>query len=237
MQSRFPRPRLFPASDSGLRDDQRSVVVWGASGHARVVADALVASGGRVAAFYVDVDVGNATAEFEGRPVVVSPADLERLLQSGVTDAIAAIGDNRVRTRCSATLRSLGFELLRIVHPSAVVSPSARFEAGTFLAAGSILNPGARVGRDVIVNTGASVDHDCVVEDGAHLSPGVRLSGRVRVERLAWLGTGAVVKDGITIGEGSIVGAGAVAVRDVPPGVVVYGNPARVRRSLEGLGG
>jgi acetyltransferase EpsM len=87
----------------------------------------------------------------------------------------------------------------------------------------------------VIVSTGATVDHESVVEDGAHLSPGVRLAGRVHVGRGAWLGLGAAVIDEIRIGARTVVGAGAVVVRDLPPGVVAFGVPARVVREVGGL--
>lgn len=201
------------------------------------MADALARDGSaEVAAYFVDAGVPGVPEELDGRPVLREESDLDRLLRSGVRDAIVGIGDNRVRLACSVRLETRGFSLVHVVHPSAVASRSARIGPGTFLAAGAIVNPGAVVGRDVILNTSSSVDHDCVVGDAVHLSPGVRLSGRVRIGRLAWLGTGAVVKDGITIGTGSVVGAGSVVVRDVPPEVVVYGNPARVRRVPEAEG-
>jgi UDP-N-acetylbacillosamine N-acetyltransferase len=100
------------------------------------------------------------------------------------------------------------------------------------LAAGSVVNPGATLGRNVIVNTCASVDHDCVLEDGVHISPGAHLGGGVTVGRGTWIGIGAVVRDHVMIGAGVTIGAGAVVVKDIPDGVMAYGVPARVVKEI-----
>ena len=82
----------------------------------------------------------------------------------------------------------------------------------------------------MIINTCASVDHECVVEEGAHVGPGVRLGGHVRVGKGTWIGIGATVKDRIRIGARAVIGAGAVVLNDIPDGVVAYGVPANVIR-------
>jgi len=83
------------------------------------------------------------------------------------------------------------------------------------------------LGRHVIVNTGATIDHDCIVGDFAHIGPGVHLAGMVKVGAGAFLGIGSVVLPGLAIGEWSMVGAGAVVIRDVPDRVTAYGVPAK----------
>ena len=91
----------------------------------------------------------------------------------------------------------------------------------------AIVHVDARVGRQVIVNTRAIVEHDCVLERGTEVGPGAVLCGRVTLRRYSWVGAGAVVLPRLTIGVNAVVGAGAVVSRDVPPGSVVVGNPAR----------
>jgi acetyltransferase EpsM len=98
--------------------------------------------------------------------------------------------------------------------------------------AGAVLNPAVEVGEHVIVNTCASVDHESVIEDGAHVGPGTRLGGRVRIQRGAWIGIGATIRDRVTIGAGARIGAGAVVLTDIPAGVVAYGVPAQVVRRV-----
>ncbi|MCC6728091.1 MAG: NeuD/PglB/VioB family sugar acetyltransferase [Chthonomonadales bacterium] len=207
------------------------VVVWGAGGHAAVVADVLAAAGGfRVVGFLCDAPHA-ASVRGELRSSLLGGEEaLHGLIARGVRHGIAAIGDAGARRSAADRMRAMGMGLATPVHPSAVVAPGALIGAGTVVCARAVLNPGVRVGADVIVNTGAIVDHDCVVGDAAHLAPGVTLAGRVTVGARAWVGVGATVIDGASIGEGSLVGAGAVVVCDIPPGVVAYGVPARVIR-------
>jgi acetyltransferase EpsM len=100
--------------------------------------------------------------------------------------------------------------------------------AGTVVLAGAVINTGSRVGRFAIVHANAVVDHDGRLEDGVQICPGAALAGRTTCERLAFVGTGATVTPGRTIGARSVVGAGAVVLEDVPPDVTVVGNPARI---------
>lgn len=210
------------------------VVIWGASGHARVVADALRAAGGFEVVGFVDSLRPERRGEaFAGASVLGGEETLTELRRNGVEQLVVAVGDNRSRLRLAAQALGHGFRLASAVHPRAVVSPDATVGAGCLIAAGAVVGPAAQLGDNVIVNTCASVDHECVIDEGAHLGPGTRLGGRVHVGRLTWLGIGASVRDGLTIGAGSIVGAGAVVLADVPERVVAHGVPARVVRAHE----
>ncbi|HYR08005.1 MAG TPA: acetyltransferase [Longimicrobium sp.] len=204
-------------------------LVWGAGGHGRVVADVVRAAGGAVAGF-VDRDparVGHPAVP-GAPPVLFSDEELLRALEEGgprAWDALAlGIGDNRARL--SAFRRVPDGPWPPLVHPSAVLSPSARLGAGTVVMPLAVLNANARAGCAVIVNTGAVVEHDCRVGDGAHLSPRCVLAGGVRVGEGAWVGAGATVLPGRSVGAWAVVGAGAVVVRDVPEGTVAVGVPA-----------
>lgn len=208
------------------------ILVWGASGHAKVVSEIIRLRGlGEVAGFLDDVSPERVGEPFCGARVVGSLADVPRLCRELDAHAVAlAVGDCAARLRAARQLRDSGMRLVTAVHPSAIVSPSARIEDGAVVAAGAIVNPDARVGLGAIVNTAASVDHDCVVGDGAHISPGARLGGWVRVGAGAWIGIGASVLPRVTIGDGAVLGAAALALGDIPPHAVAYGVPARVSR-------
>lgn len=207
------------------------VVIWGAAGHARVVADIIRLSGRfELAGFLDDVRPERAGEVFEGAMIVGGRDQLPRLLEDGVHDLIVAIGDCRARVDAACFAASLGFSLATAIHPSAVVAGSARLGGGTIVAANAVVNPGTDIGENVIVNTSSSIDHDCVVEDGAHICPRVALAAGVTVGELAWIGVGASVSDGRAIGRRTLIGAGAVVVRDIPDDVVAYGVPARVIR-------
>jgi UDP-N-acetylbacillosamine N-acetyltransferase len=212
-------------------DMNAPVAIWGASGHARVVADA-VRCGARhvVAGFLDDSSAARRGTSFAGSMVLGGVEGLSELRSSGVDEMIVAIGDGRVRMEKARIASAAGFHLLTVVHPAATVAGDVAFGDGVFVAAGAVVCAGARLGDCVIVNTGATVDHECEIEEGAHVGPGACLGGRVRIGRRAWIGIGATVIDRIRIGAESTIGAGAVVVRDIPAGVVAYGVPARPMR-------
>ena len=212
-----------------------SYLIWGAGGHGKVVADLVRALGHRVFGF-ADSDVSRMgqRAEPGGARVEITDAALRVALRQAPQpdlpfDAVAlGIGDNDARHECLRSLRACC--VVPLVHPTAVVSDSARIGRGTVVFAGSVVNAAAKVGDACIINTGAVVEHDCDLGDAVHVSPGAVLCGHVRVGHRSWIGASAVVIQEITIGADVIVGAGAVVTRDVPDGATVVGNPARIIR-------
>ena len=145
---------------------------------------------------------------------------------------VLAIGDNRRRLELAAQWEREGVSWATVVHPSAVIMPSAEVGGGTVVFAQAVVNSAARVGRHVIINTAAIVEHDTVIEDGASLGPGVCMGGRVHIERGAFISTGVTLAPRVRIGAHTVVGAGATVVADLPPRVLAYGTPARVLRQL-----
>jgi acetyltransferase EpsM len=209
------------------------LVIIGAGGHARVVADIVRLLGQHAIAGYLDdAHPERHGQEFEGARILGGLEQLGRAAALGVHAVFVAIGECEARLRFAEAAVAAGLTLPILVHPRSVVASSASLGAGSVLAAGAIVNPGATIGANVIVNTAASVDHDCRIEDGVHLACGVRLAGHVHVGRATWVGIGAIVKEGVRIGAGSMVGAGALVLRDVPDGVLVHGSPATVIRPL-----
>lgn len=210
------------------------IVLYGASGHGKVVADIVRSIGDLELVAFIDDSPCKTNQSIDGVPVLGTADALQDPLGRGVTAAIVTIGKNDIRISKAGVLRKVGYQLATAVHPRAVIAPAVQVGPGTVVMAGAVINPGARIGQNVIVNTGATVDHDCVLEDGVHLSPGVHLAGNVYVGKEAHVGIGATVIQNIRIGEKSIVGAGAVVIRDVAPGTRVVGNPAREIQSAEG---
>ena len=209
------------------------IVGVGAGGHAKVVLDIFRAMGG-----FEVVGLTDAATDSRGRcvfgvPVLGGDEMLPTLRSQGVVGAfvgVGGVGDNAPRARLYQHLVDLEFSLPNALHPRAVVAADVVLEDGGVIMAGVVVNPGTRLGHNVILNTGAVVDHDCLIGDHAHLAPGAILSGGVSVGTLAHIGVGAQVIQGVTIGARAVVGAGAAVVRDVPPGAVVAGVPARILR-------
>ncbi|MEA1943238.1 MAG: acetyltransferase [Pseudomonadota bacterium] len=205
------------------------VFIYGAGGHARVVADAVAAAGQyRPVAAVTDI-AEQAGATLDGLPVLHSADALEAMRDRGVRAAIVAIGQAEARAAVSARLDQAGLTLITAIHPRACVSPNATIARGCLVGAGGIVHAGTTLGEGAIVNTGAIVEHDCVIGAFAHIAPGAVVGGHARIGAAGWIGIGATVKDRIAIGERTVIGAGAVVVRDMPADAVAYGNPARVK--------
>ncbi len=202
------------------------LVVYGASGHGKVVADAARAAGLVVDGFLDDDETKHGTMFF-GAPVLGGRGYLD----AAPPLCIAwGIGSNRVREQVAAIVTAAGHTCETVIHPRAVVAPSARIGAGVVVFAGACINADAVVDDGAIVNTSAVIEHDCVLGAFCHVSPNAALGGAVRVGVRAHVGLGSSVIQGIAIGDDTTIGAGSVVVRDLPPGVVAYGVPARARR-------
>ena len=206
------------------------VIGFGAGGHARVVIDILRTIGGFEIVGLLDADPTLWRTEILGVPVLGDDSEREQIHQSGVHSAFIGLGsikNTEPRRRLYETVRASGFELVRAIHPRAIVSESATIGIGPMIMAGAIINPAARIGDNVIINSGAIVEHDCVIGDHSHIATGARLAGTVQIGSGAHVGLGASIREGIKIGAGAIVGAGAVVVEDVPEKATVVGVPAR----------
>lgn len=206
----------------------RRIVVYGAGGHGRVVADAAAAGGAEIVGF-LDDHLALGTPVLGWRVL----GTLDWIGHNRDVAVAHGIGVNSIRQQATWSLDTKGITFATVIHPSAVVSTYAEIAAGSAVMALAVVNSGARIGAGVIINTGAIVEHDAVVSDFAHVAPNGTIGGGARVHRLAMLGTSASLLPGRSIGEGSIAGAGAVVVHDLPAGCIAAGVPARLVRNME----
>ena len=198
----------------------KPVVVIGAGGHARVVIDVLLAGGHEILGV-VDPKPG-VTAP---RGLRVLGAGLDGLDPSACWLALGvgsvSAGDKNRRPELFLDGKRRGFHFPKIVHPFSCISHDSVIDEGVQIMAGAIVQPGVRLGRNVLINTAASVDHDCRIDEHVHIAPGVTLSGSVAIGAGAHLGTGAIVIQGVSIGAGAMICAGALVTRSVDAGARV----------------
>ena len=209
------------------------LIIAGAGGHGRVVADAALATGAYSSLAFLD-DRNSNLETSEGWRIVGELKSLGNFAAE-YHAFVAGVGNAALRLELLSRARTLGFNCVSIIHPAAVVSTYCSIDEGSVVFSGGCINVGARIGAACIINTGATVDHDCVLADGVHVCPGAHLAGSVEIGPRTWFGVGAVAREGIKIGADVIVGAGAVVVKDVPDRATVVGNPARelVRRGRQ----
>ena len=198
----------------------KQLVIIGASGHGKVVAEIARSNG------YDDIvflDDKPSLKSCGGYPVVGTSdrcADFDR-------DMIVAIGNSEVREKLFVMLERFGKKIPVLIHPFTYVAEDVTLGQGTVVMAGAVINPGTKIGKGCIVNTSASVDHDCALEDFVHVSVGAHVAGNVNIKKNTWIGAGATVSNNVNICGGCMIGAGAVVIRDIIESGTYIGLPAR----------
>jgi sugar O-acyltransferase (sialic acid O-acetyltransferase NeuD family) len=206
------------------------IILWGGTGQSKVVRPIIEHYGAQVVAVFDDTP--DLTPPFQDVPLYVGwdgfKEWIRRYPNRPELGFCLAIGNphGRVRVQFHERLIAEGLHPVTLAHPSAQIAANATIGEGCQLMAGAIVNPEARLGRQCIINTNACVDHECILDDGVELAPGATLCGIVHLEMNVWVCAGATILPRINIGADSIVGAGAVVIRDVPAGVTVVGVPA-----------
>jgi acetyltransferase EpsM len=207
-------------------------IIFGAGAQGRITLDILRATRAQDGALFLDDDPEHVGSRLEGLEVV-GRSWLSAHLDPANMRAIVAIGHNPRRLRIAAEMAAQGVSFGNVVHPSAVLLPSAGLGTGVMVCPLAVVGANAQVGDHCIINSSALVEHDCVIGQGCSLSPGVRMAGRVTIGAGAFVGVGATLNPRVTIGAGSVIGAGALVTTDIAPGVLAYGTPARVVRPVD----
>lgn len=191
--------------------ESKKVIVIGASGHGKVIADIIRASCDEFIGF-LDDDASKNTLG------VVS--DWEKYSDYYF---VIGIGNTEIREKIS----SLPLKWYIAIHPSAVISPSVVIGEGSVVMPNAIINADAVIGKHCIINTVSVVEHNNRIGDYSHVSVGAKLGGTVLVGSKCWIGIGATVKNNVTICDNAIIGAGAVVVKNIEEEGTYVGVPAR----------
>lgn len=205
---------------------KKSLVIIGASGHGKVVADIAEKQNRYDRIFFLDDD--DTRTDCAGFPVVGTSGMVSQYL----TDAelFVAIGNAQIRQRIQERLEQMGEVIPTLIHPNAVIGKDVSIGPGTVVMAGAVINPCAQIGKGCIINTCSSIDHDCRIGDYVHVAVGAHLCGTVVVGEGTWIGAGATVSNNLTVCGGCMIGAGAVVVNNIAEAGTYIGVPAKIRK-------
>ncbi len=208
------------------------VIVIGAGGHASVVADTLLAAGVTVLG-YTDADPKRCGMQLCGLPVLGDDGILSRYGYEDIllANGLGGVGGQPIpaRRRVQETLENQGWRFCSVIHPQAIVSKFARLEEAVQIMAGSVVQPGATIGRGSVINTAAVIEHDAFIGAWSNVAPHAVVCGQVSIGAASYVGAGATVRQGIIIGENTLIGAGSVVVKDFSGDGVLVGVPARLK--------
>jgi sugar O-acyltransferase (sialic acid O-acetyltransferase NeuD family) len=215
-------------------ESTQSVVIVGASGHGKVIADIIEEQGRyRILGF---LDTFKQMGMRLGRYSVIGrETDIPDLVrQYRGLGVIVGIGNNHIRCEISARIRELSpsVQFINAIHPRATIASTVALGRGIAVMAGAVVNTDTSLADGCFVNTNASVDHDNVLEEFSCVQPNAATGGNVHLGALSTIGLGANVIQGIRIGRAVVVGAGSTVLHDIPDNVQAFGTPCRIIRSL-----
>lgn len=199
------------------------MLLYGASGHAKVVIDTLKGLNQKVSFLFDDNSSNKKLLEYEVFAIYNPEINKNE-------EIIVTIGDNRTRKNVVNTIKhKFGI----VISKNAIVSNYSIIEEGTVIFHGAIIQTSSYIGKHVIINTNSSIDHDCKIGDFVHISPGTSIAGGVSIGEGTQIGTGACIIPNIKIGKWCIIGAGCVVIKDIPDYSVVVGNPGRILKTIK----
>lgn len=202
---------------------KKKLIIIGASGHGKVVADIAIKMNKWKSIVFLDDDQSikiNMGIEVIGKSV-------DAFLYKDEADFFVAIGNNATRENVQKKLEDKGLSVVTLVHPSAIIGTDVEIGNGTVVMPSVVINSSSRIGKGCIINTNASLDHDNIIEDYVHISPGVKTAGSVNIGKGTWLGIGSIVSNNVNICSSCKLGAGAVVVKDITEQGTYVGVPVR----------
>ena len=164
---------------------------------------------------------------FYGYPVLGLPEQVAQELKNEIYFH-CAIGDNKSRENVTNRLTLVGWRPITLIHPSALMGREVNIGEGSYIGAGTVVAPRAKIGNHVLINCSSGIGHDSVLEDFSQVCPGARVNGMCIVKKHAFIGSNASLHPGITVGAAATVGANSQVIRSVKPNTTVIGVPAKI---------
>lgn len=200
------------------------VIIIGAGGHAKVIADIIIKRKEKLIGF-LDDNKEKDTSIIENYNIIGKIEDCLKIQKENPDiKFIIAIGDNKIRMKISKKYNLLYYTA---IHPSAIIGIDTKIAEGTVVMANAVINSGTQIGKHCIINTGVIIEHDNKIGNFVHVSPNSTLAGTVKIERCTHIGVGATIINNINIGADVVIGAGAVVVKDIIDSGIYVGVPAK----------
>jgi len=194
--------------------EKTKLFIYGASGHGKVVADIAKNNGFKKIIFVDDGD--NQYSTFE---------DIKT--QNNIPIALG-IGDNVIRKKIFKKLERYNFNIITLIHSSAIISCSSKIGKGSVIMPNVVVNANSVIGKGVILNTACIIEHDNLIKKFVHISPNVSLAGNVTIGKNSHIGIGSSVIQNVNINKNSIIGAGSVVINNVKSCSTAIGVPAKI---------
>lgn len=199
----------------------KQVIIIGASGHGKVIADIVIKSGDELVGFLDD----NLNAKIWNYPTLGRVYDYTKFINNH--EFIVAIGNNATRSQVMDWMNISQCKWYNAIHPTANIGYGVELGNGIVLMANSVVNADSKIADGVIINTNASVDHDCQIGKCAHISVNSAIAGGCNIGSEVFVGAGATIKNNINISEKITIGAGATVVNDLYVAGTYIGTPAK----------
>lgn len=213
-----------------MTDSTKSkLIIIGAGGHGRVVADCAFTTGKYQEIAFLD-DCYPQRKENAIWPIIGKVSEFGQYLNEAVF--VVAFGNNKLRQTIQSQLKSTNATIVSVIHPHSVISTRATIGLGSVVCANTTINIGANVGEGCIINTGSTIEHDCVIGEFVHISPNAALAGGITIGDLSWLGINSTIIECLTIAPNTQIGAGAVVINNTEKNSLYVGNPAKYIRTL-----
>lgn len=198
----------------------KRIILIGASGHGKVVADIARLNGYEEISFLDD----NIEITSCGKYPVIGTTKEYRNYDC---DFFVSIGRTSTRKEICEQLFAANKRIPVLIHPKAIVADDVIICDGTVVMAGAVINPNTRIGKGCIINTCSSVDHDNVICDYVHVAVGAHLCGTVTIGEETWIGADATITNNVTICNNCLIGAGALVLRDINERGTYVGVPVK----------
>lgn len=197
----------------------KNIIIIGAGGHGKVIADLVLKTGNVLIGFLDDNPSLKTVMRY---PVLGSVSDINKYKNN--TEFTIGIGNNQIRQHIAEKYE---VQWCTLIHPTASIGVDVFMGKGTVVMAGAVINAAAIIGQHCIINSGAIVEHDCRLDNYIHISPNAALGGNVFVGQLTQIGLGATVRNNIVVCAECLIGAGAVVVHDIVEKGIYVGVPIK----------